>query len=308
MKKIFTVIICSYNSSSRIESIVDHIVNQFDYSTLVNELLLINNNSSDDTEFCMEKCKKKCDNIRVISEPKPGLSNARKRGILESNSEWIIFIDDDNYLTENWIHKSYEYIKNNPNVGAFNGVVIPRFEYELDNNKELMIRASLKVLACTHMNREEIYNNKNPFRTPIGAGLVIRTKPLQELCNNGWLKCSGRTAGNLGSGEDGEMCMHIKHCGYDFGFNKEIILEHLLPDFRLEITYLEKIWKSIATGVYDVIRGQKLYNLKSIVYYILIKFRLLIKKYCKNRYEYYFYSIYVNEIKSRIFNKNLEEE
>lgn len=301
MNGIFTVIICSYNSSSRIESIVERVVNQAEYKTLVREIILVNNNSSDDTSFWMKRCRDKYDNVRVVFEPKPGLSNARKKGILETNSEWIIFIDDDNYLSDTWITSANEYIKKYPKVGAFNGVVIPKFESEISEEQEKIVRSSLKVLACTHMKLEEVIDNRSTFRNPIGAGLVIKTEPLKQLCNNGWLKCMGRNAKNLGSGEDGEMCMYVKNNGYDFGFNNEMVIQHLLPSFRLEKEYLEKLWAAISIGVSDVIKGQKRHQIKGIIYYLLINIRLFIKKFNKNKYEYYFYRIYVREFKNKFF-------
>ena len=45
----------------------------------------------------------KAEKWRVISETKQGLTPARLRGIVESKNELICFIDDDNFVEENFL-------------------------------------------------------------------------------------------------------------------------------------------------------------------------------------------------------------
>ena len=144
----------------------------------------------------------------------------------------------------------------------------------MNKEEELRLKASLKVLACTHYDIEEVKNKpKTPFRNPIGAGMVIRTEPLKELSENGWLNSSGRTKDKLTSGEDGEMAFFVKNKGFDFGFCPDAILYHEMNKGRLQDEYLEKMWYEIGRGVAVVAKEQKTKKLKLIAYQALLRFR-----------------------------------
>lgn len=48
--KSITIIICTYNGGARIERVLDNIYKQHGLRDYVNDVLVVNNNSSDETE------------------------------------------------------------------------------------------------------------------------------------------------------------------------------------------------------------------------------------------------------------------
>lgn len=298
MSEIFTIIICCYNSSERILRVIENIVKQEKFNQLVKNIIIVNNNSNDDTNEYIKKSKEVSFKVIDIFEEKPGLSNARKTGVINCDTEWIIFLDDDNFLDNKWLENAYQYIEKSPKVGAFNGAIIPRTADQINEEERERLFSSLKVLACTHKNKEELSKNKkSPFKNPIGAGLVIKSEPLKKLCDIGWLKSPGRMAGKLTSGEDGEMAHYVKKMGYDFGFCSNMILKHEIPKFRLQDDYLNTMWYEIGVGVAIIIKNSKFSKLKDICYRALLYFRLFIKKFNKNRYNYKYYVKYIQGYK-----------
>lgn len=301
MKK-YTIIICSYNGSKRLEKVVKKIYEQNQLEDYIEELIVVDNNSTDDTKSIIYKCASEFVKvpIRYVYEEKAGLSNARRAGIKACKTKWIVFLDDDNYVSENWLEEINNYVELHPNVGALNGAVIPYIGFKATQNEIENLNASLKVLACTHLNVDELRKNpKSPFRNPIGAGLVILAEPLKELEKKGWLKSAGRTKDNLVSGEDGEMAFWVKNQGFDFGFCSKAVLYHEMTSQRLQDEYLQKMWYEIGRGVAVVARNQNNRKLKKFLYQGLLFARLISYYFCNSRKAKY-YRIYIKGYKNEI--------
>ena len=100
MKKL-SVIICCYNSENRLPETLKHIAKQNIKEGIKWEVVIIDNNSSDNTSnTAKSEWDKHKTNIplRIITEPKQGLIFAREKGVNEATYDILIFSDDDNWL------------------------------------------------------------------------------------------------------------------------------------------------------------------------------------------------------------------
>lgn len=84
------------------------------------EIIVINNNSTDDTQKIVEDFAQKEPNIRFFIEPKQGLSNARNRGWKEARGKYIAYIDDDCKVPAQWLSIAKK-ITDRKSPGAFGG-------------------------------------------------------------------------------------------------------------------------------------------------------------------------------------------
>lgn len=94
-----SVIIPVYNTekylSRCIESILSSACQNF-------ELILVNDGSDDgSSEICCRYCKKD-GRIRLLNQEHIGVSAARNRGIEESNGEWVVFVDSDDFISDDF--------------------------------------------------------------------------------------------------------------------------------------------------------------------------------------------------------------
>lgn len=268
--RLFTIVICTYNGGTRIGKVLDNILSQDDLNADVSKIVVVDNNSNDNTKEVISRYYDRIIPVEYVYEAKPGLSFARKAGVMKVDTQWTVFLDDDNYITPNWIKAIHNYAIRNKNVGSFNGAVIPCLEFEADEIYKKRLNSSYKVLACTHLNVEELEKRPySPFRNPIGAGMIVLTASLKDLINRGWLEATGRTKDNLASGEDGEMAFWVKNQGYDFGFCKDAILYHGIPKSRLEDDYLRRMWYEIGKGVAVVVKKHDKTHTKRYIYYVL---------------------------------------
>ncbi|MFH1754161.1 MAG: glycosyltransferase family A protein, partial [Candidatus Latescibacterota bacterium] len=96
-----SVIVCTYNRSPLLVSCLDSLVNQTLPVTNF-EIVLVNNNSTDDTQAIAERYAGGHGNIRVINELKQGLSHARNRGWQEAKGKYVAYIDDDAKTLSDW--------------------------------------------------------------------------------------------------------------------------------------------------------------------------------------------------------------
>lgn len=102
-----SVIIPTYNRANTIRNAIESIINQT-YS--VNEIIIIDDNSTDDTEHIVKSLK----NERIIylkNKENRGASYSRNIGIKLSSSELIAFLDSDDRWIENKLELQIEYLK-----------------------------------------------------------------------------------------------------------------------------------------------------------------------------------------------------
>lgn len=100
----FTVIICTYNRASNLPRCLDALAKQRGLEGRRWEVLVVDNNSSDDTPAVVAELARTLPiNIRSVRETEQGLNYARNRGIRESSSTWFSYVDDDILVSEDWL-------------------------------------------------------------------------------------------------------------------------------------------------------------------------------------------------------------
>ena len=98
-----SVIICSRNRAAQLAKCLDAI-SEREMLAVAAELVLIDNGSADATTQVMERYGQWVGfQVTVRQEPKPGLSRARNRGLLNAMGELVIFTDDDCYMDQGYL-------------------------------------------------------------------------------------------------------------------------------------------------------------------------------------------------------------
>lgn len=94
----------TFNRAGTIEKCLQSLVDQ-NYPKEDYEIIILNNNSSDDTEEVIENFIKtnQRTNIKYFFVPRPGQVYARQIGILAAENEILSFTDDDAILSPDWI-------------------------------------------------------------------------------------------------------------------------------------------------------------------------------------------------------------
>jgi len=95
---LLSVIVACYNLEQYVDRCVSSIVAQT-YQNL--EIILIDDGSSDQTGKLCDAWQDKDHRIRVIHQPNEGPSMARKNGIENASSDYITFVDADDWIDKN---------------------------------------------------------------------------------------------------------------------------------------------------------------------------------------------------------------
>lgn len=101
---LISIIVPVYNVEKYIFKCVDSIINQT-YKNI--EIILVDDGSTDRSGIICDEYKKKDNRVKVIHKKNGGLSDARNVGINEAKGNYLVFIDSDDWVTNNMIEYLY---------------------------------------------------------------------------------------------------------------------------------------------------------------------------------------------------------
>lgn len=105
-----TVVIPVYNVEKYLRKCVDSVEKQT-YKNF--EVILVDDGSTDSSSELCDALAKENDNIRVIHQENRGLGGARNTGIESCNTEYIMFLDSDDYIHPELLKKCMDVLKKN---------------------------------------------------------------------------------------------------------------------------------------------------------------------------------------------------
>lgn len=279
-----SVIICCYNSADRLFDTLKALSNQTLLSDIDWEIIIVNNNSKDNTvNVCISACKQlNINNYRIIDEPKPGLSNARKAGVQTSRFNFLVFCDDDNWLCPDYlsiVHKAFEDI---PSAGILGGWSEPAFpENATIPDWFNQIRGCMAIGGRPDQSIVEV-------DFVWGAGMAIRRDLAKQVFNEG-LTLSDREGNNLVAGGDVEICEKVKEKGYKIFKLLNLKFFHFVPSERLIWEYLLRLNKGFGYSAIEkyyetlqckkkIVPGYLVYTIKMIFKYPKPFFKFITSK------------------------------
>lgn len=117
--KAISVILVTYNSSQCVESCLDSVFSQ-DFKDY--EVIAIDNASTDGTKSII---KNRYPNIRLVENPNNlGPCYARNQGIAKADGKFILCLDDDVKLLNNFLQNIYQAIESRDNLGAVGAKIL----------------------------------------------------------------------------------------------------------------------------------------------------------------------------------------
>ncbi len=172
-KIFFSVIIPNYNQAHYLKKAINSVLKQ-SYQNF--EIIVIDNNSSDNSKEVVESFQN--NKIKLFSIDNHGIiSKSRNFGILNSNGEWICFLDADDYWFKNKLLEIKNFVDNKLSVDVIcNGEIYffyhsKKFKKKIykKKNKKLSIFNSLLLAgnqlstSATSVRKKFINDNKIYF-------------------------------------------------------------------------------------------------------------------------------------------------
>lgn len=206
------------------------------------EIIIVDNNTSqalsDDLQAYCDTLKNQ---VRYVREPSPGLSAARHRGVAESNSEWLTFLDDDVEISNSWLSAIQNAFAESE-VALIGGPSIPKFTGSIPAwFWDYLAPTPYGGWMCGWLSLLDIGRdvpNINP-NFIWGLNFSIRRVVIEN--------CGGFHPDLVpmelqrwqGDGETG-LTMKIKEAGYRTDYVNNALVLHLCGPDRLNIDYFKK--------------------------------------------------------------------
>lgn len=227
------LVICTYNNAVLLDRVLAAIAKQ-QVSLQVNwKVLVVDNNCTDHTVAVIHKhiWSSKIPGLRIVSEPRQGLTYARLCGVQNATGDWVAFVDDDCLLQEDWVEQAARFALTHSECGAFGGRVILDWE----------ALPPAYVLKFGYSFAQQEYGTiPKQMSCLVGAGLVIRRSALPDT---GWMNkqfMTDRVGKKLISGGDVELALRLAS-KYELWYNPECKLMHIISSSRTSKKYLMKV-------------------------------------------------------------------
>jgi glucosyl-dolichyl phosphate glucuronosyltransferase len=225
-----TVAIPTYNRAELLRQTLAGVTRQ-DFPADRCEVLVIDNNSRDDTRAAVAAFAAARPAPRHVLETRQGLDHARNRAIAEARGEIIVFADDDILVEPGWLRELTAPLlaDTTRRIGAVGGEVVPVFPDGLppwiaEWHAPLAFRTEAGPLS--------------PLQTPMGANLAI---PQWVFATHGPFSTAlDRRGKALFSGGDGEMIRRLRAAGLEIWFAPAARVLHQLPASRMTFRYASR--------------------------------------------------------------------
>jgi glycosyltransferase involved in cell wall biosynthesis len=177
---------------------------------------------------------------RIVSEPNLGILPGRVRGLKETRTPFILFVDDDNVLAPDYLEQALAIAGTHPFLGVWGGSISPEFE----TPPPPWIDEFRMLLACVEVPDDRWSNLRFLYATtPPTAGMCLRRsvaeafiRVVSEDPRRQLLGRRGKTG--LTNGEDADLALTACDIGLGTGQFARLKMTHLIPASRLDEDYL----------------------------------------------------------------------
>jgi len=238
-----SVIICTYNRQKYIYNVLKSVAeNELPRSEY--EIVLVNNNSTDNTE---QECRRFQDdypevNFHYCVETNQGLSYARNCGIRQSAGDLLAYVDDDATVNKEYLSTYARFFADHPDAVAAGGPILPVYETE-------------EPSWMTHYTRQlitgKLYLGDKEREFPGGAfpggGNACYRKSVFDTVGL-FNVVLGRKGNSLIGAEEKDLFDKMTTNGMHFYYLPNAILYHIIPPHKLTQDYFDRLTYSIGVS------------------------------------------------------------
>lgn len=234
-----SVVLCTYNRCQLLIKAMSSLSEQRLPEGMTWELIVVDNNSSDQTRQVVEQYARAQSSLRVkyCYEQRQGLSSARNTGIQNASGEVIAFMDDDvtldadclRYLTASLFDGSWSGAGGK--IKAPQGFSVPEW---------LALGGKIDgggVLALFDIGDEP---GRLVYHAPYGANMAFRTEMFEKY--GGFRTDLGRKGKSLIGNEDTEFGHRLIAGGEPLRYEPQAVVYHPVSAERLNKRYFRAWW------------------------------------------------------------------
>jgi glycosyltransferase involved in cell wall biosynthesis len=227
-----SLILCTYNRSGVLSQALESIAASRFPSSLDWEVLVVDNNSRDQTRQVVEEfCSRYPGRFRYLLERQQGLSYARNAGIREARGEIIAFTDDDVTVDPDWLYSLTAAFDDGQWSGA-GGRIHPQQSFStprwLLTEGPREITGVLVLFDLGHVPGKL-------ERPPFGANMAFRKEMFEKY---GHFRTDlGHCGDDLIGNEETELCRRLMRSGESLLYVPSAVVYHPVTAERLTRKY-----------------------------------------------------------------------
>lgn len=235
------VIICTYNRAKMLRRAIQSILEADIPAHTSIRLLVVDNNSTDDTESVIRGFSTHHPEIAIqyLFEEQLGKSHALNKALKHITGDLVFFFDDDQTVDRPWLTEMVNALQSFPEYNCFGGKVIAVYPNRLP--EWIDIADSMKFLKSVFGHKDEgdkaiEYSDETISRMPGGGNMFFR-RIVFEM-NGPFRTDLGPVGKKLGFSEDAEFCHRLIEKGERFMYIPTVVVYHPVHAERLKKEYL----------------------------------------------------------------------
>jgi len=229
-----TVILCTHNRVQSLALALKSIATQILPQSVDWEILVVDNNSSDETRQIVEDLARRYPRIQYLFESKQGISQARNLGIRHARGEILAFIDDDETASSDWLWNLTANLDSSEWSGAGGRVVA---KWSCSRPRWLSDQSHLTSAPLAMFDRGTEAGELNDVA---GANMAFRKEVFDV--HGGFRTDLGRVGTGLLSGEESEFCRRIIASGRRLRYEPSAVTYHPVGESRVRQKYFLEWW------------------------------------------------------------------
>lgn len=237
-----SIIICTFNRAHELGDFLYRLESHVLSSNLDVEIILVDNNSTDETPKILAEYKVSSRfTVTIVHEALQGANHARNAGIKKAVAQLLVFTDDDVAFSDTWLMDLSNYMAKHPECQVVTGKIIAKFAIP---KPEWLSDEMLSVYGQQNYGESSVDINFPDF--PVEMNMAVRLQVFDNYV--GFSTEFSRDDKSLMS-NDGKFFF------FKLSQNKEIVryipsacLFHLIPQARITTAWIIRryFWQGIS--------------------------------------------------------------
>jgi glycosyltransferase involved in cell wall biosynthesis len=232
---VLTISVCTYNRADRLPYLINALRSQ--ECPVQFEIIVIDNNSTDDTEHVVRKLADSGDvPLRYIKETRQGIVHARNCAIeFSKDSTFLSFIDDDELPGPNWIKAAVDALEKE-DAGCVGGEIRVKFT---GKKRPPWLEDELLGFLGEKKYADEPFWITNRA-TPVWSGnIAYRTSVFASGLR--FDSRYNRKGKGIGGGEDAIMFESLLKNGVNIRYRPDMLVDHFVEEWKIKRRYFLKL-------------------------------------------------------------------
>ena len=235
-----SVIISTYNRCQNLRSCIAHLDRQQQVDSLDWEIVVVDNNSTDDTKVTVQNLRPECRfSLRYLFEPEQGLSFARNRGIDDTTSRYLLFIDDDILVDKDWltaVHATFHTY----DCDAVGGRIL----VDSPESMPAWIQPDMYGFLGHRDFGDQVFKMNGVDEFPFGGNMALHRRAIERVgkFHTGMgRKGDGARREELFKGEETDYFHRLAQAGGSMYYNPDATVHHRILPYQLKKSFFRTI-------------------------------------------------------------------